>query len=207
MKPLGYLTCVLLVAYVGSLVWLGVIHSFVFHIVLWTGIAGVSALAVGSDRRLKRLAARRAAAEAERWPALNAWALEHGWRVARRSADWLAQLPDAEKAEQVILSGEVDGMPVDVARVTWKRDYRPGFDEDLSGHYVVVLLRLPERRPEATYRPRVPDVTEVRIDGDLCVVRLGELEFELKPELVLPAVDLARRVVQDHGLTGVDLPE
>ncbi|HEX3589819.1 MAG TPA: hypothetical protein VHV74_09310 [Pseudonocardiaceae bacterium] len=205
MKPLGYLAWILPVAWVGSLVWLGVIHSFVIHIVLWGGIAGLSLLAIGSDRRLRRLAARRTAAETDGWPVLNAWARERGWRVARRSADWLARLPDVDHVEHIILSGEIDGMRVDVARVTWKRYYRPGVDsleDDLSRDYVVVVLRLPVRHPQTTYRPRVPNVAEVRIDGDLFIVRLDQLEFELKPELVQPAVDLARQLLQDNDSTG-----
>jgi hypothetical protein len=178
----------------GPALWVagGLVGAFVV-------VGGIATWRIEVAKRRQRLAG---------LPVLGAWALDHDWSVDRREPDWVRRhdwLPHADPGPYLVVSGRMQGLPVEVVDVPWTE---PDTDDDedgpATGTHHAVAVHLPRRWPRGSVdgatlgRLRAHDLLSWDIADDLVVARVRVLDFEVYPDRITPAVELVLRVLEQR---------
>lgn len=181
---------------------LGAIHE------LGAGLWGLGALVgvvlVVGGVFVWRIEVRKARQRRIGWPVLTAWALEHDWSVDRRALeiDTLGRLPHADRGPCLMVSGRVQGLPVEVADLPW---HDGDVDNPDLGVHHLVLVHLPRHHApgsvdgEALSRLRAWNLLSWDVADDLVLARVRTLDFEVYPDRIPPTVELVLCVLAQRA--------
>lgn len=120
------------------------------------------------------------------WPRLTAWATANGWRVRYvELAPWTERMRgelirwEPEPGPYLMVSGEVDGVAVDVVRVPRKKSLFPFSYRDHTDEYHLVVA--PDDRPYDRFRSRDASIT---VWDGLLVAWVYRWNFPLRPKTI-----------------------